>query len=207
MLLDLKDQGAALAEDLGCWFPSSAAVRMRLLQLGRAGYIEAVGYQGGQRIFGLGPRGKRYLGIRSNWRTRPQEALRQLVWRRCHARLVAEGYKRIGPWHGGLTLYRKSSGPALAVQVFVTGPSTRHLRALLRQHRLALLREGAILCVFGGQTRGLQRLVARSSLILLRPLPVRVAWPTDNGRVISNGGGAQSMVTRRHECRFRNPES
>ncbi len=175
LLLDLKDQGAALAEDLRRWFPSSSALRMRLLQLGRDGYVEVVAHHAGQRIFGLGPGGKRHLGIRSNWRTRPQEALRQMVWRRCHAELTAEGYHRTGPWHGRLMLYRKTSGPALAVQVFVTGPSTRHLRVLLRQHRLALIHEGAVLCVFGDQTPGLQRFAARSSAILLRPLPVRIA--------------------------------
>lgn len=148
LLLELKDHGAALAEDLRCWFPSSAAARVRLVQLVRARYIEVVGHYRGHRIFALGPRGKRYLGIRSNWRTRSQEALRQVMWRRCHAQLVAEGYRWIGPWHGGLVLYRGTSGPALAVQVLGARPSTRHIRTLLKQHRQALIREGAVLCVF-----------------------------------------------------------
>jgi len=168
LLLELKEHGAALAEDLRRWFPSSSALRMRLLQLVRAGHVEVVGRHGGQRIFALGPRGKRYLGVRSNWRTRPQEALRQVVWRRCHAQLLGEGYRRVGSWHGGLVLYWKAPGPALAVQVFTAGPSARHIRELSRQHRLALVREGVVLRVFGPQT---QKLATCSPLISLRTLP------------------------------------
>ena len=171
MLLDLRDQGAALAEDLRAWFPSSAALRVRLLGLVRSGYIGVVGHHEGRRIYGLGPRGKRHLGIRSNWRTRPQEAFRQVIWRRCHARLVAEGYYRAGPWRGGLVLYRGASSPSLAVQVFPTGPSVRHLREIFRRHRSALLRDGAVLCVFSPGTLVLQRCVARFSTLLWRPLP------------------------------------
>lgn len=171
LLLDLKVQGAVLADDLRAWFPSSAAVRVRLLGLVRSGYIEVVGRHGGQRIFALGPRGKRHLGIRSSWRTRPQEAFRQVIWRRCHARLVAEGYYRAGPWRGGLVLYRGTTGPALAVQVFATGPSTRHLRALFKKIRPALIRDGALLCVFSAEAPALQRSLACSSLLLCRQLP------------------------------------
>ncbi len=171
LLLDLNDHGAALAEDLSPWFPSSAALRMRLVQLARAAYIEVVGHHRGHRIFALGPGGKCYLGIRSNWRTRPQEALRQVEWRRCHTQLLDEGYHRIGSWHCGLVLYRKASGPPVAVQVFTAGPSARHIRALFRRHRLALVREGVVLCVFGPQTQHSQKPAICSSLILLKTLP------------------------------------
>jgi hypothetical protein len=148
LLLDLEEQGAALAEDLRTWFPSAAALRVRLLRLVRAGYIEVVGHDKGRRVYALGPGGKRHLGINSNWRTRPQEALRQVLWRRCHAHLVAEGYQRAGTWYRGLVFYRHSSHPALAVQVLAARPSTRHIRTLLKQHRQALIREGTVLCVF-----------------------------------------------------------
>ena len=171
LLLDLKDHGAALAEDLRRWFPSSAAARVRLLQLVRAGCIEVVGHHHGRRLFALGPAGKRCFGIHSNWRTRPQEAFRQVIWRRCHAQLVVEGYRRVATWHGGLTLYRKSSGQTLVVQVFATGPSARHLRGLLRQYRPSLVREGAVLCVFSPQTQPLPPCLTRSSLLFLKPLP------------------------------------
>jgi hypothetical protein len=175
LLLDLKEQGAALAEDLRQWFPSSSALRMRLVQLVRARYVEVVGHHHGHRIFALGPGGKRYLGIHSNWRTRPQEAVRQAVWRQCHAQLVAEGYRRMGPWHGGLVLYRKPSSPALAVQVFDTRPSARHVRKLLRQILPELIREGAVLCLFSPHTLVFQRSRSRlSSLPWWRPLPVQV---------------------------------
>ncbi len=171
LLLDLKVRGAALAEDFRRWFPSSSAVRVRLLRLVRSGYVEVLGRHGGQRIFALAPRGKRHLGIRSNWRTRPQEALRQLVWRRCHAQLATEGYHRVGSWHDGLVLYRKASGPALAVQVFATGPSARHIRALFKRHRPTLVRDGVDLCVFGPQAYALQRSSTRYSSVLLRVIP------------------------------------
>jgi hypothetical protein len=158
LLLDLKEHGAALAGDLRRWFPSSAAARVRLLQLVRAGCIEVVGHHHGCRLFALGPAGKRCFGIHSNWRTRPQEAIRQVIWRRCHAQLVVEGY-------------RKSSGQTLVVQVFATGPSARHLRGLLRQYRPSLVREGAVLCVFSPQTQPLPPCLTRSSLLFLKPLP------------------------------------
>lgn len=140
-----------MAEDLRSGFPSAAALRVRLLELVRARYVEVVANHQGRRIYALGPKGKQYLGIRSNWRTRPQEALRQVMWRRCHAQLVAEGYQRTGPWHGGLVLYRQDYDRALAVQVFVRGPSARHLRALLKRHRAALMRDGAVLCAFASK--------------------------------------------------------
>jgi hypothetical protein len=189
LLLDLKDHGAALAEDLRCWFPSSSALRMRLLQLGSDGYVEVVGHHEGQRIFALAPRGKRYLGVRSNWRTRPQEALRQVVWRRCHSQLVGEGYRRVAPWNGGLALYRKASGPALAVKVFTAGASARYLRALFARHYLALIGEGALLCVFSPQAQPLETSSIRCSSVLLRTLP---AWRSDRERL---------EITRRSPCR------
>ncbi len=199
LLLNLRDQGAALAEDLRRWFPSSVALRVRILRLVRSGSVEVVGHCRGQRIFGLGPAGKRHLRIRSNWRTRPQEALRQVIWRRCHARLVGEGYRKIGPWHGKLVLYRKSSGPALAVQVFATGPSVRHLRALLKGHRPALIRDGVVLCVFSPQAWALQKFAACSSSILLRTLPQDACspmTPRENRirRYTSSTSGGQSTL-------------
>lgn len=175
LLRDLKENGAALAEELRRWFPSSSALRTRLVRLVRAGYVEVVGYHRGCRIFALGPGGKRYLGIRSNWRTRPQEALQQVTWRRCHAQLVGEGYCRVGSWHGGLVLYRKAAGPTLAVHVFITGPSARYLRALFRRHRPTLVREGVVLCVFGPDAGALQDSAARCLPILLRNLPSRIS--------------------------------
>lgn len=171
LLLNLREQGAALAEDLRPWFPSSSALRMRLVQLVRAGHVEVVGRHGGRRIFALGPRGKRHLDIRSNWRTRAQEALRQVAWRRCHAQLLAEGYRRVGSWHGGFALYRKASGSAVAVQVFATGPSARHIRALFKKHRPTLVRDGVVLCIFGAQAYALQRSSTRFSSFLLRAIP------------------------------------
>lgn len=171
LLLDLKEQGAALAEDLRRWFPSSAALRMRVVQLACAGYIEVIRWHGGQRILALGPRGKRHLGIRSNWRTRPQEALREVMWRQCHAELAAEGYREIGTWRHGLVLYRKPFGPVLAVQVFATGPTVRHLRTMVAQNRAELLREGAILCVYGSMASTIQMRLAHAPLLLCRRLP------------------------------------
>jgi hypothetical protein len=166
LLLDLKEHGAALAEDLCRWFPSSAALRMRLVALGRHGYVEVIGRHEGQRIFALGPRGKHYLGIRSNWRTRSQEALRQIVWRRCHAQLVGEGYQRVGPLPGKLILYRRPAGPALGVRVFGTGPSARHIRAILKKQGPTLVRHGAVLCIFGSQPSASQTSSTRSSFVI-----------------------------------------
>lgn len=171
LLLDLRDNGAALAEDLRRWFPSPAAARVRLLQLVRAGYIEVVEHHRRRRLYALGRAGKRCYGIHSNWRTRLQEALRQAIWRRCHVQLVGEGYGRMGSLHGGLVLYRSTAGPSLAVQVFTVGPTARHLRSLLRRHRVSLVREGAVLCVFGPQTSRLQRSTGDSSSVSLRTLP------------------------------------
>jgi hypothetical protein len=174
VLPDLKDQGAALAEDLRRWFPSAAALRMRLLRLVQAGYVEVTHHEG-RRIYALGPKGRQHLGIRSNWRTRPQEALRQVLWRRCNARLVAEGYRRVGPWHGGLVLYRKDPRTALAVQVFATRPSTRHVHKLTKETCPGLIREGAMLCLFGSHTLPPSRFETRfSSLLWWRPLPIQL---------------------------------
>jgi hypothetical protein len=146
LLEDLRENGAASVEDIerylrGCGSPCSVE------DLAALGEIAPVPTDLGT-VYVLGPRGKRRLGVRSAWRTRPEVALEQLLARRVRAVLEAAGWRRDGTGSLPIPRYRREDGRAAYVLVKARGPRSRSVRRMLAEYRTQLIREGAVLVIF-----------------------------------------------------------
>jgi len=146
LLKDLRENGAASLEDIerhlwACGNPCSVEDLVAL------GEIAPVPTDLGT-VYVLGPRGKKRLGVKSTWRTRPEVALEQLLARRVRSILEASGWRREGG--GGIPLprYRRDDGRVTYVLVRARGPRSRSVRRMLSEYRTRLIREGATLVIF-----------------------------------------------------------
>ncbi len=175
ILQDLLAQGAAPREVLVRLIPDGSATTLELLI--QEGLLVSVPTRLGT-VYVLSAKAKRVLNVRSSWITRPEMATRQVLHRRLGEVLRRQGWHPEAPGALPYPRYRRPDGRAAYVLVSLHGPRSRAVRRVLEAHRASLLREGAVLTVYGRQWRRLRHLAQGSNgLLEVAPLDPALTAP------------------------------